>query len=129
MKLNWTKELEIEVTFANGTKEKIHLKAVADLNGEEIPCLYTGSLDHDAEDSAVTVDGCQGDPQVFLLMLKRKGTRLQSYIMVFMLMIMIMNMGSFLQVIVEIASWKEVGGLLVLVIQGGQTFQFEEDTA
>ena len=66
MKLNWTKELEIEVTFANGTKEKIHLKAVADLNGEEIPCLYTGSLDHDAEDSAVTVDGCQGDTQVRL---------------------------------------------------------------
>merc|ERR1719447_134696 len=94
VKLNWTKELEIEVTFANGTKEKIHLKAVADLNGEEIPCLYTGSLDHDAEDSAVTVDGCQGDPQV----------------------------------IVEIASWKEVGGLLVLVIQGGQTFQLHPET-
>ena len=34
--------------------------------------------------------------------------------------------GSFPQVLVEIASWKEVGGLLVLVIQGGQTFQ---DTA
>ena len=66
MKLNWTKELEIGVTFANGTKEKIHLKVVADLNGEEIPCLYTGSLDHDAEDSAVTVDGCQGDTQVRL---------------------------------------------------------------
>jgi len=93
VKLNWTKELEIEVTFANGTKEKIHLKAVADLNREEIPCLYTGSLDHDAEDSAVTVDGCQGDPQV----------------------------------IVEIASWKEVGGLLVLVIQGGQTFQLQPE--
>jgi len=93
VKLNWTKELEIEVTFANGTKEKIHLKAVADLKREKIPCLYTGSLDHDAEDSAVTVDGCQGDPQV----------------------------------IVEIASWKEVGGLLVLVIQGGQTFQLQPE--
>ena len=40
-----------------------------------------------------------------------------------------MIMGSFPQVLVEIASWKEVGGLLVLVIQGGQTFQYEEDTA
>jgi len=94
VKLNWTKELEIEVTFANGTKEKIHLKAVADLKREKIPCLYTGSLDHDAEDSAVTVDGCQGDTQV----------------------------------LVEIASWKEVGGLLVLVIQGGQTYQLQPET-
>jgi len=93
VKLNWTKELEIEVTFANGTTEKIHLKGVADLKREEIPCLYTGSLDHDAEDSAVTVDGCQGDPQV----------------------------------LVEIASWKEVGGLLILVIQGGQTFQLQPE--
>ena len=94
VKLNWTKELEIEVTFANGTKEKIHLKAVADLNGEEIPCLYTGSLDHDAEDSAVTVDGCQGDPQVVFVDVddektraKRKGSRRQRIMMVFMIMI------------------------------------------
>ena len=73
MKLNWTKELEIEVTFANGTKEKIHLKAVADLKREKIPCLYTGSLDHDAEDSAVTVDGCQGDPQVVFVDVEEEG--------------------------------------------------------
>ena len=56
VKLNWTKELEIEVTFANGTKEKIHLKAVADLKREKILCLYTGSLDHDAEHSAPCSD-------------------------------------------------------------------------
>ena len=71
--MNWTKELEIEVTFANGTKEKIHLKAVADLKREKIPCLYTGSLDHDAEDSAVTVDGCQGDPQVVFVDVEEEG--------------------------------------------------------
>ena len=94
MKLNWTKELEIEVTFANGTKEKIHLKAVAGLKREKIPCLYTGSLDHDAEDSAVTVDGCQGDPQVVFVDVEEEGDRFHSYIMVFNFILMIMKMGN-----------------------------------
>ena len=94
MKLNWTKELEIEVTFANGTKDKIHLKAVSDLKREKIPCLYTGSLDHDAEDSAVTVDGCQGDPQVVFVDVEEEGDRFHSYIMVFNFILMIMKMGN-----------------------------------
>ena len=84
--------MEIEVTFANGTKEKIHLKAVADLKREKIPCLYTGSLDHDAEDSAVTVDGCQGDPQVVFVDVEEEGDRFHSYIMVFNFILMIMKM-------------------------------------
>ena len=71
------------------------MKAVADLKREEIPCLYTGSLDHDAEDSAVTVDGCQGDPQVVFVDVddektraKRKGSRWLRIMMLFMIMIM-----------------------------------------
>merc|ERR1711971_1504904 len=60
VKLTWTKAFEIEVTFANGTEEKIHLKGVSDMEGGEIPCLFTGSLDHDSDDSEVTVDGCKG---------------------------------------------------------------------
>ena len=94
--MNWTKELEIEVTFANGTKEKIHLKAVADLNWEKIPCLYTGSLNHDAEDSAVTVDGCQGDPQVVIVDVEEEGDQfaeLHYGVQLFMLMLMIMGNG------------------------------------
>ena len=70
VKLSWTKSLEIEVTFANGTKEGIHLRGVPDLEGGEIPCLYTGSLDHDSQDSEVTVDGCKGDPQVLVEIIK-----------------------------------------------------------
>jgi len=93
VKLTWTKALEIEVTFANGTEEKIHLKAVSNMEGGEIPCLYTGSLDHDSDDSEVTVDGCKGDPQV----------------------------------LVEIASRKEVGGLLVLVIENEETYQLQPE--
>merc|ERR550517_1119599 len=93
VKLTWTKALEIEVTFANGTEEKIHLKAVSNMEGGKIPCLYTGSLDHDSDDSEVTVDGCKGDPQV----------------------------------LVEIASRKEVGGLLVLVIENEETYQLQPE--
>jgi len=93
VKLSWTKSLEIEVTFANGTKEGIHLKGVPDLEGGEIPCLYTGSLDHDSQDSEVTVDGCKGDPQV----------------------------------LVEIVSRKEVGGLLVLVIENEKTYRLQRE--
>merc|ERR1719431_658198 len=93
VKLTWTKALEIEVTFANGTEEKIHLKGVSNLEGGKIPCLYTGSLDHDFDDSEVTVDGCKGDPQV----------------------------------LVEIASRKEVGGLLVLVIENEETYQLQPE--
>lgn len=93
VKLSWTKSLEIEVTFANGTKEGIHLRGVPDLEGGEIPCLYTGSLDHDSQDSEVTVDGCKGDPQV----------------------------------LVEIVSRKEIGGLLVLVIENEKTYRLQRD--
>ena len=93
VKLNWRNALEIEVTFANGTEEKIHLRGVSDLEGGEVPCLYTGSLDHDSDDSEVTVDGCKGDPQV----------------------------------LVEIASRKEVGGLLVLVIENEKTYRLQPE--
>merc|ERR1712212_1372840 len=93
VKLTWTKALEMEVTFANGTEEKIHMKGVSNLEGGKIPCLYTGSLDHDSDDSEVTVDGCKGDPQV----------------------------------LVEIASRKEVGGLLVLVIENEETYQLQPE--
>merc|ERR1719402_1774698 len=91
VKLNWRNASEIEVTFANGTEEKIHLRGVSNLAGGEVPCLYTGSLDHDSDDSEVTVDGCKGDPQV----------------------------------LVEIASRKEVGGLLVLVIENEETYRLQ----
>jgi len=93
VKLTWRNALEIEVTFANGTEEKIHLRGVPDLEGGEVPCLYTGSLDHDSDDSEVTVDGCKGDPQV----------------------------------LVEIASRKEVGGLLVLVIEHEKTYRLQPE--
>merc|ERR1719427_1838363 len=63
VKLTWRNALEMEVTLANGTEETIHLRGVPDLEGGEVPCLYTGSLDHDSEDSEVTVDGCKGDPR------------------------------------------------------------------
>jgi len=93
VKLTWRNALEMEVTLANGTEETIHLRGVPDLEGGEVPCLYTGSLDHDSEDSEVTVDGCKGDPQV----------------------------------LVEIASRKEVGGLLVLVIEREKTYQLQRE--
>ena len=66
MKLSWTEPSEIEVVFANGTRDKIHLEAVNDLEGRAILCLYTGSLDHDSEESEVTVDGCKGDKKVLV---------------------------------------------------------------
>jgi len=66
VKLTWTKASEIEVVFANGTRDKIHLEAVNDLEGKAILCLYTGSLDHDSEESEVTVDGCKGDKKVLV---------------------------------------------------------------
>ena len=93
VKLTWTKASEIEVVFANGTRDTIHLKTVANHEGKDIPCLYTGALDHDSEDSEVTVNGCKGDKKV----------------------------------LVEIASQKEVGGLLVLVIQNGKTYELQQE--
>ena len=93
MKLTWTKASEIEVVFANGTRDTIHLQTVTDHEGKDIPCLYTGSLDHDSEDSEVTVDGCKGDKKV----------------------------------LVEIASQNEVGGLLVLVLQNGKTYEVQQE--
>ena len=66
VKLTWTKASEIEVVFANGTRDKIHLETVNDLEGKAILCLYTGSLDHDSEESEVTVDGCKGDKKVLV---------------------------------------------------------------
>ena len=93
MKLRWAKPSEIEVVFANGTKDTIHLRTVNDCEGKAIPCLYTGSLDHDSEESEVTVDGCKGDKKV----------------------------------LVEIASKNEVGGLLVLVIENGKTYELQQE--
>ena len=88
VELNWIKPFEIEATLANGTKETILLEAVKNLEGEDIPCLFSGVLDHDSEDSDVMVDGCKEDTQV----------------------------------LVEILSPNEVGGLLVLVIEDGKTY-------
>jgi len=70
--LTWRKALEMEITFANGTKEKIHLRGVSSLAGGEVPCLYTGFLGHDSDDSLVTVVGCKGDPQVLVQIASRK---------------------------------------------------------
>ena len=93
VKLTWTKASEIEVVLANGTRDMIHLETVANHEGKHIPCLYTGALDHDSEDSEVTVNGCKGDKKV----------------------------------LVEIASHKEVGGLLVLVIQNEKTYELQQE--
>merc|ERR1712212_292549 len=93
VELTWRNALEMEVTLANGTEETIHLRGVPDLEGGDIPCLYTGSLDHDSEDSEVTVDGCKGDTKV----------------------------------LVEIASENEVGGLLVLVLENGRTYEVQQE--
>ena len=93
VKLRWTKPSEIEVVFANGTRDKIHLETVNDLEGKAILCLYTGSLDHDSEESEVTVDGCKGDNKV----------------------------------LVEIASANEAGGLLVLVLENGRTYELQQE--
>ena len=93
VKLTWAKPSEIDVVFANGTKDTIHLQTVTDHEGKDIPCLYTGSLDHDSEDSEVTVDGCKGDTKV----------------------------------LVEIASENEVGGLLVLVLENGRTYEVQQE--
>ena len=93
VKLNWKKAFEIEVTLANGTRDTIHLEAVKNLEGEDIPCLFSGVLDHDSEDSDVMVDGCKDDDQV----------------------------------LVEILSPNEVGGLLVLVIEEGKTYGVKEE--
>jgi len=93
VKLTWAKPSEIDVVFANGTKDTIHLQTVTDHEGKDIPCLYTGSLDHDSEDSEVTVDGCKGDTKV----------------------------------LVEIASQNEVGGLLVLVLENGRTYEVQQE--
>ena len=60
VKLTWTTINEMEVIFADGTTDQIHLMAVTNLVGEETPCLYSGSLDND-QDSEVTVIGCIHD--------------------------------------------------------------------
>jgi len=89
VKLTWTKANEMEVIFADGTTDEIHLIAVTNLLGEETPCLYAGSLDND-QDSEVTVIGCQGDEEV----------------------------------VVEIASNREAGGVLDLIISSdGKTYE------
>ena len=77
------------MTLENGTRETIHLEAVQNFRDEDIPCLFSGVLDNDPEDSDVVVDGCQDDDQV----------------------------------LVEISSFNEVGGLLVLVIEDGITYR------
>ena len=89
VKLTWTTTNEMEVIFADGTTDQIHLIAVTDLLGEETPCLYAGSLDND-QDSEVTVIGCRDDEEV----------------------------------VVEIASNKEAGGVLDLIISSdGHTYE------
>ena len=93
VKLMWTKDSEIEVCFGNGTRDTIHLQTVASLAGKDIPCLYSGSLDHDSEESEVAVEGCKGDEKV----------------------------------LVEIASQNEVGGLLVVTIENGRTYELQQE--
>ena len=89
VKLVWTSAREIDVVFADGTQDKIHLMPVTNLNGEETPCLYAGSLDKD-QDSEVTILGCKGDDEV----------------------------------LVEIASEKEAGGVLDLILtKDGNTYE------
>ena len=90
--LTWRKAKEIDVVFADGTKDKIHLQAVSNIPGEITPCLFTGSLDND-QDSEVTVVGCQGGSEV----------------------------------IVEILSEKEAGGLIELIIENGKTYEVKAD--
>ena len=89
VKLAWTSAREIDVVFADGTQDKIHLMPVTNLNGEETPCLFAGSLDKD-QDSEVTILGCQGDDEV----------------------------------LVEIASEMEAGGVLDLILtKDGNTYE------
>merc|ERR1711962_433306 len=89
VKLVWTSAREIDVVFADGTQDKIHLMAVTNLDGEETPCLFAGSLDKD-QDSEVTILGCKGDDEV----------------------------------LVEIASEKEAGGVLDLILtKDGNTYE------
>ena len=87
-KLTWTKTNEIEVAFANGLKDKIHLVGV-----EGHSCLFSGSLDND-QDSEVTIVGCQGDAEV----------------------------------LVEIASYREAGGILELILSSdGKTYDVPKE--
>ena len=87
-KLTWTKTNEIEVVFANGLKDKIHLVGV-----EGHSCLFSGSLDND-QDSEVTIVGCQGEEEV----------------------------------LVEIASYREAGGILELILSSdGKTYDVPQE--
>ena len=88
VQLTWRKAKEIDVVFADGTRDKIHLQAVTNIPGEVTPCLFTGSLDND-QDSEVTIVGCQGEREV----------------------------------IVEILSKTEAGGVLELIITNGKTYK------
>ena len=65
VKLTWRKKEEIDVVFADGTRDKIHLQAVSNIPGEVTPCLFTGSLDNDQE-SEVTIVGCQHEREVIV---------------------------------------------------------------
>ena len=87
-KLTWTKTNEIEVAFANGLKDKIHLVGV---KGHS--CLFSGSLDND-QDSEVTILGCKGDAEV----------------------------------LIEIASYREAGGILELILSSdGKTYDVPKE--
>ena len=90
--LTWKKAKEIDVVFADGTRDKIHLEAVSNIPGEVTPCLFTGSLDNDQE-SEVTIVGCQHEGEV----------------------------------IVEILSKMEAGGVLELIIANGKTYEAAAD--
>ena len=92
VKLTWRKKEEIDVVFADGTRDKIHLQAVSNIPGEVTPCLFTGSLDNDQE-SEVTIVGCREESEV----------------------------------IVEILSKTEAGGILELIIANGKTYKAAAD--
>jgi len=89
--LTWQKAKEIDVVFADGARDKIHLQTVTFL-GEVTPCLFTGSLDNDQE-SEVTIVGCREESEV----------------------------------IVEILSKTEAGGILELIIANGKTYKAAAD--
>merc|ERR550519_1731041 len=87
-KLTWTKTNEIEVVFANGLKDKIHLVGI---KGHS--CLFSGSLDND-QDSEVTIVGCHGEEED----------------------------------LVEIASYREAGGILELILSSdGKTYDVPKE--
>ena len=71
VKLSWRRSREIDVVYADGSRDQIQLRAVSNLPGEASPCLFTGSL-HKDEDSYVTIVGCRGAREVTVEILSER---------------------------------------------------------